>query len=155
MGRKSDGKTVYDEEVFKMAIKLYESCEIPLEILYHLMKSKKLQSFSAIIVQSKYPDFGSFLERNKRKTDFLFRIDERQNAFAMLCQETRVDGGFYFIKRLNEVLESETGKGDIVAAIVAMESTNYTIHDLMFFMLDTYLKVLDDEEKNVIYRTIR
>ena len=155
MARKNEDKIVYDEEIFKIGIKLYEIFDVPMDIVYHMLKNGKIKSFSAIILQSDVDDFETFLKKTKRKTDYLFPIDKEKRIFAMLCQETQVDGGFYFIKRLNNVMKSGEGGEEITAAIVGVESTHYSVRDLIFFMLDTYLKVLNDEENNISYRTIR
>jgi len=155
MARKNERDIIYDEEVFKMGIRLYECLEIPLDIIYHLLRNNKIQSFSAMIIQSDFEEFGTFLKETKRKTDYLFPIDEKKSVYAMLCQETQVDGGFYFIKRLDKLLKDSRKEHEIRAAIVGVESTHYSVRDLLFFVLDTYIKVLNDEENTVSFRTIR
>jgi len=155
MARKVEDRVVYDEETLRMGIRLYENCEIPLEIVYNLLKSKRLKSFSAIIVECGIKGFGEFLREQKRKTDFLVPLDESRNAYALICQETQVDGGYYFIKRLNDQLEKEDHCESISAAIVGIESARYPIRDLIFLVLDTYLKTLNDPENSISFRTVR
>ena len=156
MGRKNESKKLeYDEKAMELGIRLYEKGEIPLTLLYHLLKSKRLNSFSAVMIQSDMEDFGVFLKEQKRKTDLLFDIEAGENIYVMFCQETKVDGGFYFVRRLVKELE-ESGKGKIKAAIIAVESAKYPIRDLMFIILDTYIKVVkNDEVEDVLFRTIR
>jgi hypothetical protein len=156
MGRKNESKKLeYDEKAMELGIRLYEKGEIPLTLLYHLLKSKRLNSFSAVMIQSDMEDFGVFLKEQKRKTDLLFDIEAAENIYVMFCQETKVDGGFYFVRRLVKELE-ESGKGKIKAAIIAVESAKYPIRDLMFIILDTYIKVVkSDEVEDVLFRTIR
>ena len=155
MARKNEREIIYEEELFKMGIRLYECLEIPLDIIYHLLRNKRIRSFSAMVIQSDFEEFGTFLEETKRKTDYLFPIDEKKGVYAMLCQETQVDGGFYFIKRLDKHLKDSRQEHEIRAAIVGVESTHYSVRDLIFFVLDTYIKVLNDEENSVSFRTIR
>jgi len=156
MARKNESaKVQYDETAMKLGISLYERSEVPLTLLYHLLKSKRLDSFSAIMIRSDMKEFGAFLQNQKRKTDLLFEIDPENEIYVMLCQETKVDGGFYFIKRLVREME-EKGKGRIQAGIIAVESTKYPIRDLMFIILDTYIKTVGDEEgEDILFRTIR
>ncbi len=155
MARKVEDRIVYDEETLRMGIRLYENCEIPLEIVYNLLKTKRLKSFSAVIVECGIEGFGEFLREQKRKTDFLVPIDESRNTYALICQETQVDGGYYFIKRLNDQLEKGDECESISAAIVGVESTRYPIRDLIFLVLDTYLKTLTDPENSISFRTVR
>lgn len=156
MARKNENRKLeYDDKAMKLGIEFYKRSEIPLDLLYHLMKSKRLHSFSAIMLRSDMENFGSFLRKEKRKTDLLYEIDPEENIYALFCQETQVDGGFYFIKRLTGLIESKGGD-DIHAAIVGVESTQYPVKDLMFIILDTFIRATSLETKeNIIYRTAK
>lgn len=155
MARESDGKVIYDEDIFRMGIELYESVDVPLDIIYHLLKNKKIDGFSIILFQSDFEDFENFLKKTKRKTDFLLPVDREKQIYVMLCQETQVDGGFYFVKRLDREMQSLEEGREILAAIVGVESTRYSVRDLLFIILDTYLKVLNDKENSIVFRTVR
>ena len=157
MGRKiDDKKKLYDEATLKLGMKFYSKSELPLELLYHLMSANRLHSFSIIVIQTVMKDFGSFLKKHKRKTDLLFKLDSGKGIYALFCQETQVDGGYYFLQRLSAKIEEE-GVTDIRAAIVGVESTQYPIRDLMFIVLDSFVKVqmAEEEEEKIFYRTVR
>jgi hypothetical protein len=155
MARKSDGKKlIYDENIMRIGIVLYKKSEITIEILYHLMKTKRIDSFSAIIVNSKMKDFGKFLRKQKRKTDLLFELDPLNNIYGMFCQETQVDGGFYFMRRLQDHPMLE--KDRLYAAIVGVESTSYPYKDLLFIILDTYIRLINSETGDtVLFKTVK
>ncbi|WP_457607210.1 hypothetical protein [Nitratifractor sp.] len=154
--RKLDGKgEFYEEGILKVGITLYEKCEIPLEILYHLYKSRRLHSFSIILLHSDWKGIEEFLRREKRTTDLLIPIDEEKGIHALLCQETEVDGGVYFIKRLEGDLEKNGVSDRLGSAVVGVESTKYPIRDLLYIVLDTYIGVAEDGEKTLVYRTVR
>jgi hypothetical protein len=156
MGRKSDNRKLeYDDRAMKLGVRFYRESEIPLDLLYHLMKSKRLQTFSAVMVRSDMEAFGEFLQQEKRKTDLLYPIIPEENIYALFCQETQVDGGYYFIQRLAKLIE-ERGADDIHAAIVGVESTKYPVKDLMFIILDTFIRATAlDTRENIIYRTVK
>jgi len=156
MSRKNDNRKLeYDEHAMKLGIRLYKEGEIPLELLYHLMKNQRLKSFSAIMLQSGMEGFDTFLQTHKRSTDLFHVIDREENIYALLCQETQVDGGFYFIKRLAKLAEDQ-GEKEIRAAIIGVESTNYSVKDLIFIILDTFVRTGNPESsEKIIFRTIR
>jgi len=154
MGRKSDEIVLYDEVIFKLGMKIFEQLNLPLEMIIHLLKIGKIHSFSAIVISADIGKLGDFLKKKKRKTDLLFPIDEEKEIYAMLCQETRVDGGFYFVERLKQLLDKEDGE-KMIAGILGVESVHYVTRDLVFIMLDIYLQVLGDRENNIAFRTVR
>ena len=158
MARKNENENIqlrYTEEMLHLGINLYKKSEIAVDILYHLLKSRKLKAFTAIMLRSDYPDFGAFLRKHKRKTDFLFSIDEEQNVYAILCQETKVDGGVYFMRRLEREMLALDENAMMQVSVVAVESSKYSIRDLLFIVLDNYIKALEGEEGSIIHRTVR
>ena len=155
MARKSDSKKlIYDENIMRIGLVLYKKSEITIEILYHLMKTKRIDSFSAIIVSSKMKNLGKFLQREKRSTDLLIELDPVNNIYGMFCQETQVDGGFYFMRRLQH--HQELGKHNLYAAIIGVESTHYPYKDLLFIILDTYIKLMNSEtDDTILFKTVK
>jgi hypothetical protein len=157
MARKNDGQvTLYDEQTLNIGIKLYKMGEPPLELLYHLLSSRRLTSFSIIVIQTFIEDFGSFLKKNKRKTDLLFNLNPKKGIYALVCQETQVDGGFYFLRRLTGMINREKAK-DIRACIVGVESTRYPVRDLLFIVMDAFVKVreTESEDERIYYKTVK
>jgi len=156
MARKSDNRPVrYDEWAMKLGVEFYRHSEVPMRLLYHLMKGRRLHSFSAIMLQSKMKEFGNFVQKHKRKTDLLYEVSPEEGIYALLCQETQVDGGYYFMQRLQGLMH-EGGSG-LVAAIVGVESTVYPIQDLIFIVLDDFVDLLAAEEgaEPISFRTVK
>ncbi len=154
MARKSDEKKLYDEITIKMLVRLCKICMDPFDLFYHMLKTGRLQSFSVILLRSESKDFAEFLRVNKRKTDVLYGVEGEDNLYVLLCQETQVDGGFYFMKRLAKVLE-EGEKPPFKAVIIGVENTRYEIEELLFFIVDTYLKLDEYPEKEFVYRSVQ
>ncbi|WP_292658230.1 hypothetical protein [Nitratifractor sp.] len=146
---------LYDERTLKIGIRLYQEGELPLEFLYRLMSARRLKSFSIIVIHSPVEGFGEFLKQQKRKTDLLFELDKENEVYVFFCQETKVEGGYLFLKRLIRTGQEEFP--EIYASIVGIESTQYPIRDLVFIVLDGFVKTIDaeTEEGRVLYRTVR
>lgn len=146
---------LYDESTLNIGMNLYKVGELPLEFLYHLMSSRRLKSFSIIVIQAPYEGFGHFLKRQKRKTDLLYTLDKENEVHVFFCQETKVEGGYLFLKRLIKAGQNEYP--DIYASIIGIESTTkYPIKDLICFVMDGFVKTLEseNEEGRIFYRTI-
>lgn len=154
MARKSDEKKLYDEITIKMLVRLCKICMDPFDLFYHMLKTERLQSFSVILLRSEIDDFFEFLHENKRKTDVLYRVEGVDDLYILLCQETQVDGGFYFMKRLAKIVE-ESGETPFKAAIVGVENTRYGIDELLFYIIDTYLKLEENPEENFVFRSVQ
>jgi len=157
VARKSDNRPVrYDEWAMKLGVEFYQHSEVPMRLLYHLMKGKRLHSFSAIMLQSDLEDFGEFLKTHKRKTDLLYDVSPREGIYALLCQETQVDGGYYFMQRLKGLMEQAKGPG-LTAAIVGVESTIYPVQDLIFIVLDDFVELMTSQEplEPITFRTVK
>ena len=156
MRRKNDGRaSLYNADELMLGINLYEKTESIIEVLYHLMKYGRLKSFSVILTHSPMDNFGDFLEKEKRDTDILIEVDSEKNVYALLCQETQVDGGYYFVRRLTQA-SRKFEKNKIIATVTALESIRYDIKDVIFIILDSYLKLLEGDSKHdIVYRTLK
>ena len=156
MRRKNDGRaSLYNADELMLGINLYEKTESIIEVLYHLMKYGRLKSFSVILTHSPMDNFGDFLEKEKRDTDILIEVDAGKNVYALLCQETQVDGGYYFVRRLTQAPQ-KFEKNKIIATVTALESIRYDIKDVIFIILDSYLKLLEGDGKHdIVYRTLK
>jgi len=157
VARKSDNHPVrYDEWAMKLGVEFYRHSEVPVRLLYHLMKGKRLHSFSAIMLRSPMEGFGEFLRTHKRKTDLLYEVAPEEGVYALFCQETQVDGGYYFMQRLMGLMEQENNP-DFHAAIVGVESTIYPVQDLIFIVLDDFVELITEEEplELITFRTVK
>jgi len=154
-GRKSDNRTLeYDDRAMRLGVELYRQNEILMELLYHLMKTHRLNSFSVILVYSRTKGFGEFLQKHKRRTDLLYKIEACEGVYALFCQETQVDGGYYFIRRLTGLMDPENIE-ELRVGIVGVESTRYPLKDLIFIILDTYIKAESPEGEKIVFRTVK
>ncbi len=156
MRRKNENQNLYKADELMMSVKLYEKTKHIMEVLYSLMKHGKLKSFSFIAVYSTMNDFGAFLADQKRDTDILISIDPAKNIYALLCQETQVDGGYYFMQRLIKTIKEQGKKDTMSASVTAIESIRYEVKDVIFIVLDSFIKLFAVEKENeILFRTLK
>jgi len=155
--RKSELKSkIYDERVLKIGIAIHDKIEDPLQILVRLLRKRRLHSFSAILIKSDSGSFGEFMNRHKRRSDLLYTINSKAGLYVLLCQETQVDGGYYFVDRLTKAWKEEQTEHGVIASIVAVESTKYEVWDIVFALLDPFNDIImGHKQENVSYGTLK
>jgi len=155
--RKSELKSkIYDERVLKIGIAIHDKIEDPLQILVRLLRKRRLHSFSAILIKSDSGSFGEFMNRHKRRSDLLYTINSKAGLYVLLCQETQVDGGYYFMQRLIKVIKERGGNDTMSASVTAIESIRYEVKDVIFIVLDSFIKLFSSEKENdVLFRTLK
>ena len=143
------------EDDITLLMKLYETLKLPLEFLYFLMERERDNTFVAILIQtSPEEDMHALLQNNKRGTDLLFEIDRQEGMYALICQGTRVDGGYRFVERLiKNVMKELTHKTYFIELEVA--STKYDLKTLLFILFEMYLKAREQNRSGeIIYKSI-
>ena len=148
-------KTPYTEKELTLAVELYRELRDPIEIFYHLMQSRRIESFSIILIKTKYNFFGNFLKSHKRDSDMIILSDSENGNYVLLCQETLVDGGYRFAERLRNDLRLSSGS-EFRAAVVAVEYYSFPVKELVLTVVDMYRKLLEnDNENHILHRSIR
>ncbi|MFT7880042.1 MAG: hypothetical protein ABXS91_06555 [Sulfurimonas sp.] len=129
----------FNESAIKLAVGMIDNLTTPIEVLYYLLDHRRLNSFVLILFSAEEIDTHTILEKEKRDTDLLFCLGEAHNVHALLCQETKVDGGYMFADRLVRRLTQEKASA-ICCTVLEVRSTNYQIKDIIFRGLETYMK---------------
>jgi hypothetical protein len=128
------------DAAFKQLIRLLDELKNGIEILYYLMDSGKGKSFVTALISADGIDLTAEIIEQKRETDLLFEIDHENNLYAILCQSTEVDGGYYFIKRLVESVQKKGGK-NVYCSEVNVKNTDHPIQEIAFRLLNMYSRV--------------
>lgn len=137
-----------------LAVKMMDVLEKPLEMVYYLMEQNSSRQFVLLLMSAEHSNIQKVFKFEKRDTDILFEIDKEQSLYAILCQDTRVDGGYRFAERLIKKLFAEDAK-DIYCAELEVRSTNYTIKQIIFKIIETFIQAKADEKKNhIIYKSL-
>jgi hypothetical protein len=144
----------FNENALKLAVGMIDKLTTSIEVLYYLLDHRRLNSFVLILVSAEDIDTHTVIEKEKRDTDLLFCLGEEHNAHALLCQETKVDGGYMFADRIVRRLSEEKGS-DIYCTLLEVRTTNYKIKDIIFRALETYLKAKQEgNEAEIVVKTL-
>jgi hypothetical protein len=125
------------ERDFKRLILLSDKLKHAIDILYYLMDNNREHSFVAALLSAENIDMQSKIQYEKRQTDLLFEIDKEKNLYALLCQGTEVDGGYYFIQRLVDRIQ-QGGGTHVYCGEISVENTRHPIDELLIRLLNLY-----------------
>ena len=144
----------FNEDEIKLSLKVMEQLEKPLEIMYYLMERDYENPFVMILISADDDDIENTLGNQKRNTDLLFKIDDERNLLALICQETKVDGGYRFAERLVRTLvlnKAET----IYCTEIEIRSTKYEIKEIIFKAIESYITAIKEEKMGeIIFRSM-
>ena len=144
----------FDESEIKLALTMMEKLKKPMEVMYYLMERENEKPFVLILLSAKDVELGSLLETEKRDTDLLFEIDKEKNLFALICQETRVDGGYRFAERLLRTLELNNAHA-VYCTEIEVRSTLYDIKEIIFKSIESYINVKKEQrEGEIVFRSL-
>lgn len=144
----------FNENEIKLALKAMDKLEKPLNLMYYLMEREDEQPFVLIFISAKNIELEKFLDREKRDTDLLFEIDDTRNLFAVVCQETKVDGAYRFAERLLRNLIEENA--DTVYCIeLEVRSTKHDVKDVIFKSVERYItSIKENKEGEIVFRSL-
>ena len=89
----------------QLAVKMLDRLENTIDIIYYLMDNENQQAFVIMLLTANDIDLNALLAKEKRDTDILFEIDKEESLYVMLCQDTKVDGGYRFAERIISKIE--------------------------------------------------
>ena len=139
----------FGEADIKLALTVLEKLEKPLELLYYLMKREHERPFVIMLLSARKVELEKLIELEKRDTDLLFEIDKDHALYALICQETKIDGGYRFAERFHRTLESENAE-NIYSVEIEVGSTRYEIKEVVFKLIETYMKAISEEQEGEI-----
>jgi len=146
-------KLRFNEEAITLALRIIEKLERPLDLLYYLMDHDD-QNVVLILISSDYANMKDILVTQKRDTDLLFEIDSMKGLYAILCQGTKVDGGYMFGQRLKESIMKEDGK-KLFSAELELRTTKYKIKDVLMRLTEMYLSALENnKDGEIVFKTL-
>jgi len=118
----------------------------------------KLQEFEvgfSIIVLGIYKNaknIYSYLEKNKRDTDFLIKILENKDFYLLICQDTESKGAIHFSNRLvsnivDIIYSYEKDKSEIVKiSVISIEKKIVGIKALSYEIMKHFIKMRQDNK---------
>ena len=97
------------EEII-LAVDMIKKLEKTVDVVYYLMEHEGVESFVLMLMTAENIDLNAMLDHEKRDTDILFEINKEKGTYLILCQDTKIDGGYHFAERINHNILSKEGK---------------------------------------------
>jgi hypothetical protein len=138
-----------------LAATMLDKISTTMEIIYYLMDRGEERSFVAILLSAQNIDLDKLIQEEKRNTDILFEVDKESSIYTIICQDTRVDGGYRFAERIMKRMLSEDAK-DIYITQLEVRTTRYDIKYIIFKLLEIFIKMkIDGKEKEIVYNSLQ
>jgi hypothetical protein len=94
------------------------------------------------------------LNKEKRDTDILYEIDKEESIYVMLCQDTKVDGGYRFAERVIRNIQLDKGT-DIFCTELEVRVRHYSPKQVVLKLLETFVKSKQMNRSNeIIFRSL-
>ena len=144
----------FNGKEIQLAVKMLDELETTIDIIYYLMEQEKEQSFVLMLLTAQGVDLNTLLDKEKRETDILFEIDKEESLYVMLCQDTKVDGGYSFAERVIRNIQLDEGK-DIFCTELEVRATHYSAKHVILKLLETFVKSrLTDKSNEIVFRSL-
>lgn len=138
----------------ELVVKTLDTLRTTIDVVYYLMEHENAESFVLMILTAKDVDLHPLLDKEKRDTDILFEIDKEEALYVMLCQDTKVDGGYRFAERIIDNIKSENGK-EIYCTEMEVKSTHYSPKQIILKLLETFIKSKQvDKSGEIVFRSL-
>jgi len=137
-----------------LAAKMLDSLSTTIEFVYYLMNRGEERSFVLMLISAEGADVYKILKAEKRNTDILFEIDRENSIYTIICQDTKIDGGYHFGDRVMRRLKSEKAKEPYCIEL-EVRITTYNIKYIIFKLMETYLKSKKEKSHSqIVYKCI-
>ena len=140
----------FTESEMKLVVSIMENMEKSLELMYHFLEKDPKKTFVMILVSANDANVEEVLIQEKRDTDLLFCIDEDKNLFSLICQETKVDGGYRFAERILGTLKRKEAK-DIYCIEIEVRNTKYSVKDFILRSAEKYIMAEKEKRESEIH----
>jgi len=137
--RKNYAGIAFWEFEIALARKMLDTLRTTMEFLYYLMDHRSKSPFSMILITSDKLQPFHELQKMKRGTDLLFELDKEHGTYVFICQATDQEGGEQYAEILLSGIRTHRGVDDSYCVLTTFHSTQYSIQDAIFRMVETYI----------------
>jgi hypothetical protein len=125
-----------------------------IDIMYFLMERKEERAFVAMLVSAQNLDLKTLIEKEKRETDIMFEISAEEKLYALICQDTKIDGGYHFADRL--VRKTIEGGGEEVYCVeLEIRTTIHKIRYLIYRLMELFIQTRQNKQTGeVIFKAL-
>ena len=144
----------FNGKEIELAVKMLDKLQTTIDIIYYLMEHEDEEAFVLMLLTAKEVDLNTLLDKQKRDTDILFEIDKEESLYVMLCQDTKVDGGYRFAERVIHHIQSDDGK-DIYCTELEVRATHFSPKKVVLKLLETFVKSkLENKSNEIVFRSL-
>lgn len=144
----------FDGDDIALAAKMIDAMTTTIDIVYYLMNRGEERSFVLMLVTAKEVDVEAILKVQKRNTDILFEIDKEHGIYAVICQDTKIDGGYHFAERVMRNLK----KNDAVEPYcveLEVRSTSHNIKYIVFKLIEEFIRANEEKQSGeIVFKTL-
>jgi hypothetical protein len=138
------GHIAYTEDELMLGIEMMEKLSKITDMLLYFLDRRNIK-FTYMLMQVDDEKFEPFLGEQKRATDILVPINKERGIYAIVCQETDVEGGYHFAQRIIRLLEVDREKKCLSCNVLTVSTTHYDTQRIILRLLERYL---DYKQKN-------
>ncbi len=138
-----------------LAVKMLEMLQPTIDIMYYLMENEHAEAFVLMMISAKGCDLEDLLLKEKRNTDFMFEINKEESLYVMLCQDTKVDGGYHYAERIirNIVLD---GGNTIYCTELEVRAVHYAPKIVILKLLETFIQSKQmNKAGEIVFRSLQ
>jgi len=110
-----------------------------IEIVYYCMDHGEKSSIVVMLLTAEELDLYKLLKKEKRDTDILVEIDKNESLYAIICQDTQIDGGYHFAERILNSMKDADAK-DIYCSALEVRTTRDDIRYIIFKLTEIFVK---------------
>ena len=137
-----------------LAAKMLDILSNTIDIIYYLMDRGDERSFVIMLVSAENIDVKELMTQQKRDTDILFEIDEASSLYAVVCQDTKIDGGYHFAERVFSHMKSGDA-AEVYCTELEVRTTTHDIKYVIFKVLETFIQSkVDGRCGEVIFKSL-
>ena len=144
----------FNGDEISLAAKMVDKLTSTIDIMYYLMNRGEERAFVVMLVSAQNIDVKTLLTKEKRNTDILFEIDEAESLYAIICQNTKIDGGYYFAERVLRNMILDKGE-DIYCTQLEVRTTVHNIKYVILKLIETFIESKKDKKQGeIVFRAL-
>ena len=149
-----NNKLRYTEKEIFLATNMIKKLGDALDLMFYLMNRSAENNFVLMLITAENVDLKKILEKEKRNTDIVYDINKEEHVYAMICQETKVDGGYRFAERIIRNIRLDEGE-DIYCSEIEVRTTKFSAKDIIFRVVDGFVKARQEEKSgNIVFKSV-
>ena len=151
---KGRGYIRFDGDDIALAAKMIDALSTTIDIVYYLMNRGEERSFVLMLVTAKEVDVEAILKVQKRNTDILFEIDKEHSIYAVVCQDTKIDGGYHFADRVMRNMKSNEAVEPYCVEL-EVRTTTHNIKYIIFKVIEEMIKAKEEKRSGeIVFKTL-